>query len=186
MPTPSALVQGPVIHSTHQPSFPELGKGQRCSAGFSVVTIQPEAPHVVADVYWRPGCPYCSALRRDLSRRGVPSRWHDIWQDADARDFVRSANHGNETVPTVRVGDATLTNPRGAQVAALVGSGGDNSTLGRVDGDRRGWRWALSWLPTIVLVAASLTADLTGHTGLSWLLDIPAIASWWLTRPMRR
>lgn len=141
---------------------------------------------MVAEVYWRPGCPYCSALRRDLSRRGVPSRWHDIWQDTDARDVVRSANHGHETVPTVRVGEVTLTNPRGAQVAALVGSGGDSSALDQEARNRRGWLWMVSWLPTVVLVVASLVADLTGHTGLSWLLDIPAIASWWLMRLMRR
>lgn len=146
--------------------------------------MEQEAPQVVADVYWRPGCPYCSALRRDLSRRGVPTRWHDIWQDTHARDFVRSANHGNETVPTVAVGGVTLTNPRGAQVAALVGGDGLSTMLGQVS-DRRGW-WMLSWLPTIVFVIASLAADVTGHTGLSWLLDVPAVASWWLTRPMRR
>jgi len=76
----------------------------------------------------RPGCPYCSALRRDLSWRGVPSRWHNIWDDQAAREFVRSANFGSETVPTVRIGSATLTNPRGMQVAALVtGDSGDVS-----------------------------------------------------------
>lgn len=151
--------------------------------GFLFVTIEQEVPQVVADVYWRPGCPYCSALRRDLLRRSVPTRWHDIWQDTGARDFVRSANNGDETVPTVRVGDVTLTNPRGAQVAELVGSDGDGGALDHRAGSRRR---ALSWVPTIVLVIASLTADVTGHTGLSWLLDLPAIASWWLTRPLRR
>lgn len=75
----------------------------------------------VADVYWRSGCPYCSALRNDLSRLKVPTRWHNIWDDPDARQFVRSVNAGNETVPTVRVGSTTLTNPRGVQVATLVG-----------------------------------------------------------------
>ena len=171
----------PVIHPSQRRGSP--GKGRGCSTGFLFVTIEQEAPQVVADVYWRPGCPYCSALRRDLSRRNVPTRWHDIWQDTGARDFVRSANHGNETVPTVRVGDVTLTNPRGAQVAELVGPGRSGGTFVQGAGNRRR---ALSWLPTIVLVVASLSADATGHTGLSWLLDIPAIASWWLTRPLRR
>ncbi len=75
----------------------------------------------VADVYWRPGCPYCAALRRDLSRLKVPTRWHNIWDDPAASQFVRSVNAGNETVPTVRVGSTTLTNPRAEQVATLVG-----------------------------------------------------------------
>lgn len=77
----------------------------------------------MVDVYWRPGCPYCVALRRGLDRRGVPARGHDIWADEEARRFVRAANHGNETVPTVRVGQTTLTNPRASRVAELVGVG---------------------------------------------------------------
>jgi mycoredoxin len=75
----------------------------------------------VADVYWRPGCPYCSALRHDLTRLKAPTRWHNIWDDPDARQFVRSVNAGNETVPTVRVGSITLTNPPAERVAMLVG-----------------------------------------------------------------
>lgn len=174
----------PVVHPTQRRSFPGVtGRVVGVRRVSCFVTIEPEVPQVVADVYWRPGCPYCSALRRDLSRRSVPTRWHDIWQDAGARDFVRSKNHGNETVPTVRVGDVTLTNPRGAQVAQMVGSDGDSSALDQSASSRRR---ALSWVPTIVLVGASLTADVTGHTSLSWLLDISAIASWWLTRPLRR
>ncbi len=106
-----------------------------------------DADAVVAEVYWRPGCPYCSALRRDLSRRGVPSRWHNIWDDQAAREFVRSANSGSETVPTVRIGSATLTNPRGAQVAALVTGGS-----GDVDNQRgtgRGWGRSV-WLTRLL------------------------------------
>lgn len=75
----------------------------------------------IAEVYWRPGCPFCSMLRRDLSRRGVPTTWHNIWEDEPARQYVRQVNHGNETVPTVRVGSDTLINPRWSQVAALLG-----------------------------------------------------------------
>lgn len=75
---------------------------------------------VVAEVYWRPGCPFCSRLRRGLARRGVDARWHNIWDEEDAREYVRTVNGGNETVPTVRIGDRALTNPRAAQVAALL------------------------------------------------------------------
>ena len=84
-------------------------------------TAAPEVVLTVADVYWRPGCPYCSALRHDLTRLKVPVRWHNIWDDPDARQFVRSVNAGNETVPTVRVGSITLTNPPAERVAVLVG-----------------------------------------------------------------
>lgn len=142
----------------------------------------PDAGTVVVDVYWRPGCPYCSALRRDLSRRRVPARWHNIWQDEAARSFVRAANGGNETVPTVRVRNATLTNPRGAQVAALL-TGEDIRRA-------RAWpwrlRWAASWLPTVGLVVGSELVASGSHSTWSWALDAAALAAWWLTRPMRR
>jgi len=142
------------------------------------------AADVVAEVYWRPGCPYCSALRRDLSRRGVPSRWHNIWTDPDARAFVRSANSGSETVPTVRIGATTLTNPRGGHVATLVTGG-----AGVVD-RRTQWmwrvRWILSWLPTIALLVVGEVLTRSGHPGIGWGLDAVAVGAWWLTRPLRR
>jgi mycoredoxin len=49
----------------------------------------------VVEVFWRPGCGFCAALRRDLKRRGIASSWHDIWSDESARAYVRSVNAGN-------------------------------------------------------------------------------------------
>ncbi len=83
---------------------------------------QPKVP-VTPEVFWRPGCPFCSGLRRDLRRRGIEAEWRNIWSDEQARAFVRSANGGDETVPTVRVGTVVLTNPSGAEVAALLPDG---------------------------------------------------------------
>ena len=60
------------------------------------------------EVLWRPGCPYCSRLRRDLARAGVVTVEHDIWADPAAAARVREATGGNETVPTVVVGDRAL------------------------------------------------------------------------------
>lgn len=71
------------------------------------------------DVYWRPGCPFCVMLFADLRRRRIPVRRHNIWDDPEAAAFVRSAANGNETVPTVAVGDVTLVNPRGRVVSDL-------------------------------------------------------------------
>lgn len=62
-------------------------------------------------IYWRPGCGYCRRLRRALGREGVDYEAIDIWQDADARAFVRSVADGNETVPTVRFGEEVMVNP---------------------------------------------------------------------------
>lgn len=72
------------------------------------------------EVFWRPGCPFCVMLRADLKLRGVRAHWRNIWEDPEARDIVRAANDGNETVPTVRYGDVVLTNPSGKTVQSLL------------------------------------------------------------------
>ncbi|GAA4963853.1 glutaredoxin domain-containing protein [Kineococcus glutinatus] len=77
----------------------------------------------IPEVFWRPGCPFCMKLRVDLKLRRVHARWRNIWEDPAAREFVRSVNGGDETVPTVRLGSTTLTNPPGSKVAALVRAG---------------------------------------------------------------
>ena len=138
----------------------------------------------VIEVLWRPGCSYCSALRRELDRRGVPARWRNIWQDDAARSLVRAANNGNETVPTVLIGDRTLTNPRWQQLAPLLGEGPWlDPTAKRTSGRTRRF---LSWLPVVALVTLSFALDAAGHTAASWAVDPFAVAAWWLTRPLRR
>lgn len=74
----------------------------------------------VIEVLWRPGCPYCSRLRRDLARAGVVTVEHDIWAGPGAAARVRAATGGDETVPTVVVGDRALVNPRLGEVVAAV------------------------------------------------------------------
>lgn len=63
------------------------------------------------EFYWRPGCPFCMALRPRLRRSGLPVREVNIWDDAEAAARVRAVADGNETVPTVFVGDRALVNP---------------------------------------------------------------------------
>jgi glutaredoxin-like protein len=72
-------------------------------------------------VYTRPGCPYCFRLRRGLRRQGMPFNEVNIWQDRAAAADVRANASGNETVPTVRLGDRWLVNPTAAQVRAAAG-----------------------------------------------------------------
>ncbi len=50
-------------------------------------------------------------LRRGLEKRGIATIEHDIWSDADAAEVVRSFARGNETVPTVVIGDVGFVNP---------------------------------------------------------------------------
>lgn len=70
----------------------------------------PTAPDAV-EVYWRPSCPYCNRLLRWFDDAGVSYRLHNIWEDDAARSYVQAHNRGNETVPTVSIGEVVLTNP---------------------------------------------------------------------------
>ncbi len=72
------------------------------------------------DFYWRPSCPFCSMLRMRLAEAGLPVRELNIWEDRDAAAFVRSVARGNETVPTVAIGDEALVNPGIKAVRDLV------------------------------------------------------------------
>lgn len=70
--------------------------------------------------YWRPGCGFCMGLERRLERLGVPFEKHNIWDDPEAAAVVRSIANGNETVPTVVVGDVGMVNPSADAVLAAV------------------------------------------------------------------
>ncbi|MCB1004112.1 MAG: NrdH-redoxin [Acidimicrobiales bacterium] len=80
-----------------------------------------ETPAPEITVYWRPGCPFCMALRVGLARAGVDTTRVNIWKDPAAAAVVRGAADGNETVPTVEVGGRYLVNPSTRQVLAAAG-----------------------------------------------------------------
>jgi glutaredoxin-like protein len=80
----------------------------------------PDMTQPVVEVYWRPGCPYCRMLLRPLRRTGLHLREVNIWEDAQAAARVRSVANGNETVPTVFVGDRAMVNPSVGQVLAAA------------------------------------------------------------------
>ena len=72
-------------------------------------------------VFWRPGCGFCAMLERRLSSAGVPYQRRNIWEDAEAAEFVRAMNDGNETVPTVVIGTDVYTNPPASVVLERLG-----------------------------------------------------------------
>ncbi|MGI9596522.1 MAG: glutaredoxin family protein [Acidimicrobiales bacterium] len=72
------------------------------------------------EFYWRPGCPFCSMLERDLNAARIPLAKHNIWDDPAAADFVRSVAGGDETVPTIFVAGRAMVNPPAAQVTELL------------------------------------------------------------------
>ncbi|MGP4018658.1 glutaredoxin family protein [Saccharopolyspora sp. 5N708] len=78
-----------------------------------------EVPEVV--VYTRPGCPFCTSLRAGLRRQGLAFTEVNIWEDPAAAATVRSIADGNETVPTVVIGDWQAVNPSASSVLSAVG-----------------------------------------------------------------
>ncbi|MEM9466365.1 MAG: glutaredoxin domain-containing protein [Actinomycetota bacterium] len=72
------------------------------------------------DFYWRPGCGFCANLNRHLDRAGVPLAKHNIWEDPADAAVVRSHAAGNETVPTVVIGDIGMVNPSADDVITVL------------------------------------------------------------------
>jgi mycoredoxin len=70
--------------------------------------------------YWRPGCGFCMALERRLDGLGVPLDKRNIWEDAEAAATVRSIADGNETVPTLVVGEVGMVNPSVDRVLEVI------------------------------------------------------------------
>ena len=75
---------------------------------------------VEVEFYWRPGCGFCAALHRPLSKSGLKVREINIWEDPEAAARVRQVANGNEVVPTVIIGSTALVNPTFAEVEAAV------------------------------------------------------------------
>ncbi|GAA1200946.1 glutaredoxin domain-containing protein [Prauserella alba] len=72
------------------------------------------------EFYWRPGCPFCMMLEAQLDATDLPVLKINIWEEQGAAERVRAAAGGNETVPTVYVGEHSLVNPSIAQLEELV------------------------------------------------------------------
>ncbi len=51
-----------------------------------------------------------------MKRARIPNRRHNIWTDPAAAARVRSVAGGDETVPTVFVGDTALVNPSVSEI----------------------------------------------------------------------
>lgn len=81
------------------------------------------ATEALIEVYWRPGCGFCRRLFRALDVAGIGYSLRNIWEDDEARLYVRAHNREMEIVPTVRIGGRTLTNPDPAEVIALAHQG---------------------------------------------------------------
>lgn len=105
-------------------------------------TAQPPTIDAV-EFYWRPGCGFCRALHGSLTRAQVPLRDVNIWDDPTAASRVRAVARGNETVPTVFVGDHVLVNPTRKAVLALVAAEAPHLLADEPGGDQPG---IVGWL----------------------------------------
>jgi len=72
------------------------------------------------DLYWRPGCGFCSMLQRKLDQLGIERVEHNIWDNPDDAAVVRLHANGNETVPTVVIGDSGFVNPSAGQLVSYL------------------------------------------------------------------
>jgi glutaredoxin len=71
-------------------------------------------------VYWRPRCQYCIKLRWRLHRTRLPLEEVNIWRDASGAARVREITGGDETVPTVVIGEQALVNPTIEQIVTAL------------------------------------------------------------------
>lgn len=96
------------------------GRLRNIARAARVVRAVPDVNPDAITFYWRPGCGFCMGLERRLEKLGVPFEKHNIWEDAEAAAVVRSIANGNETVPTVVIGEARMVNPSADAVLAAV------------------------------------------------------------------
>jgi glutaredoxin-like protein len=113
-----------MIHDLNRTGFASRVSGRSVPARlFYDLWMNTEAVAPTVTMYWRPGCGFCAALQRNLDQRGVAYLKKNIWEDPAAAEFVRSVARGNETVPTVTVGDISIVNPSADEVEqAMVGA----------------------------------------------------------------
>lgn len=78
------------------------------------------APAAHIDLYWRPGCGFCTLLQRKLDTLGIDRTEHNIWDDANDAAIVRHHANGNETVPTIVIGDRGFVNPSAGELVAYL------------------------------------------------------------------
>jgi len=132
------------------------------------------------EVLWRPGCPFCSRLRRGLARAGIATVERDIWADPAAAARVRAATGGDETVPTVVVGARALVNPSVDQVVTAIRAEhpDDAETLvgSTSGGGRRSLLAGAGWSAAITLAWALLALWRPATT---WHLAPALLAAAW-------
>ncbi|MGH9058581.1 MAG: glutaredoxin domain-containing protein [Acidimicrobiales bacterium] len=175
------------VHSSNQPGQGDKLEWWPVGRGCSSVDRPAGSPEVL--VYWRPGCPYCAGLRRRLRKLGLATTEVNIWADPSAAATVRRVAGGNETVPTVLIGDTSLVNPTAPAVLDVAARlAPDAIEPERISRSPTAWpaiRIA-PWLVIWAVLAVGAAAQIAGHSALSWSLTAVAIAVCLASRVARR
>lgn len=145
-----------------------------------VMSREIDRPEV--EVYWRPGCGFCSAMRTALAEAGVDATWHNIWEDPHAATFLRSAAGGNETVPTVRIADDVMVAPRPRLVIERL-----VTTDPELVADPRRWPplRVAQWIAVAAILIVANAMARAGHDALSLVMDGAAVAAYLGFRSLR-
>ncbi len=139
------------------------------------------------DLYWRPKCPDCLHLRRQLDKLGISTVEHNIWEDPSASAFVRKVANGNETVPTVVICNFNLVNPTIDEVVAAIKA--VDASLITDNLDRIPSRFdklaVIQWTIIFTLIALSFFIEYLGQRSLSWATDGVNAIFWLVMRSYR-
>jgi mycoredoxin len=69
------------------------------------MTEKPSAP---VEIFTKPGCPYCAALKQKLQADGTPFIDHNVHADLRALQRMLQLNGGRRNVPTIVQGDEVI------------------------------------------------------------------------------
>jgi len=131
------------------------------------------------------------SLRRGLRRAGLPVTAVNIWADPAGAERVRSIAQGNETVPTVVVGDVELVNPSVRRVLEVVGTRAPELLVADQPVDENiGASWPAvriaQWMLIAALIVTSELVAHAGHSAASWGIDALAVVAYLGSRILRR
>ena len=134
------------------------------------------------EVYWRPGCGACRAMRVMLAEAGVAADWHNVWEDRDASAVVRSVASGNETVPTLFIDGQAHVAPSPRRALEEISRAAPHLV-------RHTSRWPplriAQWVAIITILVASELVASSGHVGWSYVLDACAFLTYVGLRRLR-
>ena len=79
-----------------------------------------ETPQIT--IYGTSWCGSSRRVRHFLDGLNIPYDWKDIELDPEAAEFVEKINHGNRSVPTIKLKDgSTLVEPSNSELASKLG-----------------------------------------------------------------